>query len=137
MWKNGKIVCPNCKAEYLVAGMKDLPHTNFSLLILMQNLKTKQGYEKVADKYKIADVDNLLKIKESIERKSDPKILILEGIYGSETIYKEEVLDLDDEEPRLYSVNKGSWTRNYLDIRIEHDYLGLLRKYSSCRHKYS
>ena len=115
-----------------IAGMKDLPHTNFSLLKLMQILKMKKGFEQVADKYKVVDIDNLLKIKESINRDEDPKCLILEGIYGSEIIYKEEMQDGDEDiNPRMYSLNKGSYLINYLDINLQGSNIYLLRKYNT------
>ena len=110
--------------------MKDLPHTNFSLLKLMQNIRMKKGYEKVAEKYKVINVDNLLKIKEFIERKSDPKSLILHGLYGSETLYKEVIPELEEQvEPKMYSFNQNSYLVNYLDLNLESDSLYLLRKY--------
>mmetsp|Transcript_31678 Transcript_31678/g.31126 ORF Transcript_31678/g.31126 Transcript_31678/m.31126 type:complete len:131 (-) Transcript_31678:219-611(-) len=130
MWKNGKIICPNCNSENLVAGMKDLPHTNFSLLKLMQGIKMKKGYEKIADKYKVVNVDNILKIKEFIDRESNPKVLILHGLYGSETMYKEEIFD-DSIEPRMYSVNSNSFLINYLGLNIETSNIWALRKYKT------
>ena len=98
----------------------------------------KKGFEQVADKYKVVDIDNLLKIKESINRDEDPKCLILEGIYGSEIIYKEEMQDGDEDiNPRMYSLNKGSYLINYLDINLQGSNIYLLRKYNTWKHKYS
>ena len=112
--------------------MKDLPQTNYSLLKLQTLLKSKQGDQDLIEKYKVVNVDRLLKIEEMIHRDHAPNTLILHGIYGSELIYKEEQnIFGEQKEPKMYSFNRTSFLRNYLSYQETSPNIELLRKFEN------
>ena len=139
MWKYGSITCPICKSDNEVTGMKDLPQTNYSLLKLLQIIKSNSEKMSKVEKYQSLNIDNmLLKIEEHINREHPPKTLILHGVYGNELIYKEEqdILMSNKVGAKLYSFNKNSFLRNYFGISEDSKNIGILRKTENCKHQY-
>ena len=109
--------------------MKDLPQTNYSLLKLLQMIKSNSEHLSKVEKYQSLNIDNMLlsnikilncnlEIEEHINREHPPKTLILHGVYGNELIYKEEqdILFGNNVGSKLYSFNKNSFLRNYFGI---------------------
>ena len=110
--------------------MKDLPQTNYSLLKLLQIIKSNSEKMSKVEKYQSLNIDNMLlsklffksdcilEIEEHINREHPPKTLILHGVYGNELIYKEEqdILMSNKVGAKLYSFNKNSFLRNYFGI---------------------